>query len=201
MGVAMGATAVAIISSPWGRRSGAHFNPAVTLTFLRLGKIQPADAFFYVLFQFLGGVGGVFGSYLLLGRMLSNSAVNFVVTVPGSYGQLPALGAEALISFLTMSGILFTSNSQRLSRFTPLLAGSLVALFIAIESPISGMSMNPARTFASSAIAHNWEGWWVYFVAPPLAMVASSEFFIRTRGLKSVLCEKAGSFWRGSMHL
>src|SRR5689334_18708881 len=47
-GVAMGLTAMAIVYSPWGRRSGAHFNPSVTLTFLRLGKIAPIDAFFYV---------------------------------------------------------------------------------------------------------------------------------------------------------
>jgi aquaporin Z len=48
MGLAMGLTAVGIIYSPWGTRSGAHINPAVTLTFLRLGKVQPWDAFFYV---------------------------------------------------------------------------------------------------------------------------------------------------------
>ena len=52
VGVAMGLTAIAIIYSPWGRRSGAHLNPAVTLTFLRLGKVAPTDAAFYVLAQF-----------------------------------------------------------------------------------------------------------------------------------------------------
>src|SRR5687768_8571623 len=52
MGIAMGATAVLIFLSPWGRRSGAHINPSVTLTFWRLGKIKPEDAAFYVLAQF-----------------------------------------------------------------------------------------------------------------------------------------------------
>ena len=47
MGIAMGLTAVALIYSPWGRRSGAHFNPATTLTFWRLGKIQTRDAIAY----------------------------------------------------------------------------------------------------------------------------------------------------------
>jgi aquaporin Z len=55
MGVAMGLTAVAIIYSPWGQQSGAHLNPAVTLTFLRLGKIARADALFYITAQCLGG--------------------------------------------------------------------------------------------------------------------------------------------------
>ena len=50
MGLAMGLTAIGIVYSPWGKRSGAHINPALTLTFLRLGKIQPWDAFFYVIF-------------------------------------------------------------------------------------------------------------------------------------------------------
>src|ERR1051325_7367080 len=58
-GIAMGLTAIALIYSPWGKQSGAHFNPATTLTFFRLGKIEPWDAFFYVLAQFLGGTAGV----------------------------------------------------------------------------------------------------------------------------------------------
>src|ERR1043166_4702468 len=59
MGLAMGSTAVAIIFSPLGKRSGAHFNPAVTLTFFRLGKIAAWDTAFYTVFQFAGGVAGV----------------------------------------------------------------------------------------------------------------------------------------------
>ena len=66
MGTAMGLTAIAIIFSPFGKRSGAHFNPAVTLTFLRLGKITPWDAAFYMFFQFAGGVIGVVLASVLL---------------------------------------------------------------------------------------------------------------------------------------
>src|ERR1043166_695405 len=70
MGIAMVSTAVAIICSPLGKRSGAHFNPAVTLAFLRLGKIQPSDACFYIFFQFIGGIAGVMISYLVLEGLL-----------------------------------------------------------------------------------------------------------------------------------
>jgi aquaporin Z len=59
MGMAMGLTAVGILYSPWGQQSGGHLNPAVTLTFLRLGKISPWDALFYIGAQFLGGIAGV----------------------------------------------------------------------------------------------------------------------------------------------
>ena len=181
MGVAMGSTAICIITSGWGRRSGAHFNPAVTLTFLRLGKIKVNDALFYILFQFLGSTAGVTLSWVVLGDLLEDSAVNFVATVPGSFGVGAAFVAEVIISFLMMTMILFTSNNARLSRLTPFIAGTLIAFYIAVESPVSGMSMNPARTFASAVVAGEWSGWWIYFAAPTIAMLAAAEFFIRTR--------------------
>jgi aquaporin Z len=190
MGISMGSTAVAIICSPFGKRSGAHFNPAVTLTFLRLKKIAHVDAIFYIVFQFAGGVAGVLISWFILGKLLADSAVNFVITVPGSYGVGTAFVAEVIISFLMMTMILFTSNSARIARLTPFFAGTLVAFYISVENPLSGMSMNPARTFASASVANVWTGWWVYFIAPPIAMLAASELFVRTRGLKAVLCAK-----------
>lgn len=190
MGVAMGATATAIICSPWGKRSGAHYNPVVSLTFLRLGKIAPADAAFYIGFQFIGGVVGVLLAWVLFGNLLADSAVNFAVTVPGPNGVAAAFAAEVVIAFLMMTMILWTSNSTRWSRFTPYFAGFFVAVYIAVESPISGMSMNPARTFSSAAVSGTWTAWWIYFVAPALAMLAAAEVFVRARGLKSVLCAK-----------
>ena len=185
MGVAMGATAIFIITSPWGKRSGAHFNPAVTLTFLRLGKIHVVDAVFYIIFQFIGGLAGVLMSWMLLGRLLADASVNFVVTSPGMYGLGVAFAAETAMSFVLMTTVLVTSNSVRFARLTPVAVAILVALFIAGENPVSGMSMNPARTFASAVVAGNWNGWWIYFTAPPLAMIAAAELFVRVRGLKS----------------
>lgn len=190
MGIAMGTTATAIICSPWGKRSGAHYNPVVTLTFLRLGKIAPADAAFYIAFQFAGGVVGVFVAWLMFGNLLADSAVNFAVTVPGKYGAAAAFAAEVVIAFVLMTMILWTSNSKRWSRFTPYFAGLFVAFYIAVESPISGMSMNPARTFSSAAVSGTWTAWWIYFAAPPLAMLTAAEVFVRARGLKSVYCAK-----------
>lgn len=190
MGIAMGSTAVAIICSPWGKRSGAHFNPAVTLTFLRLGKIGGVDAAAYIASQFIGGIIGVLLASALLGDLLADGAVNFVATVPGRFGVGAAFAAEVIISFVMMSMILFTSNNRRMSSWTPILAGILVAVFIMFESPVSGMSMNPARTFASGLASGTWTAAWIYFIAPPIAMLAASELFIRTQGLRSVFCAK-----------
>lgn len=190
MAVVMGVTAVCIIRSPWGMRSGAHFNPSITLTFLRLGKIARWDAAFYIVSQFVGGLAGVFLARLALGDLLADKAVNYVATVPGKYGVGAAFLAEVIISFFMMTMILCTSNSARLARLTPYLAGAMVAIYISTESTISGTSLNPARTFASAVFAGKWTGLWIYFIAPPIAMLAAAEFFVRRRGLRDVLCAK-----------
>src|SRR5258707_8738326 len=86
IGLAMGLTAIGLIYSPWGQQSGAHMNPATTLTFLRLGKVRPWDAAFYIAAQFIGGVCGVLFSKLLLGAVIAHPSVNYVTTVPGLAG-------------------------------------------------------------------------------------------------------------------
>src|SRR5918911_1369030 len=139
MGAAMGLTNVLLVYSPWGMRSGAHNNPAVTLTFYRLGKVKAADALFYILAQFAGGVAGVVAASFLFGELLADAKVRYVVTVPGSLGVAAAFAAEVFISFLLMSVVLRASNHARLARWTGLLAGALVALLIRGEGPPSGV--------------------------------------------------------------
>jgi aquaporin Z len=177
MGLAMGLTGIAIIYSPWGKRSGAHLNPSVTLTFWRRGKVPPEDAFFYITAQFVGAVAGVRIAAAALPMLLSDPAVDYVVTRPGEWGLAPAFLAELVISFAMMSVILRVTNHSRLAPFTGLFAGALVALYIVVEAPLSGMSMNPARTFGSAASAQYWPHLWLYFLAPPLGMMLASELY------------------------
>ncbi len=186
----MGLTAIGIVYSHWGKQSGAHLNPSVTLTFLRLGKILPWDAGFYIGAQFLGGASAVALLSLLLGPYLSHSAVNYAATVPGRLGVAGALGSEFAISFLLMILVLGLISSGRLSRYTGFFVGAAIALFISVESPLSGMSMNPARTFSSALSADVWTGLWVYFIAPPVGMLAAAELFRWTRGSSSGACAK-----------
>lgn len=190
MGLAMGMTAVAIIYSPWGKQSGAHFNPAVTLTFFRLGKIAAADALFYVLAQFAGGVAGVLIAVLIVGMAIGHPAVNYVATIPGGNGAGVAFIAELAITFILMSVVLQISNRTQIARFTGMGAGALVALYIAFEAPLSGMSMNPARTFASALPGNIWTALWVYLTAPLIGMMLAAEFYLRTRGSQAVFCAK-----------
>jgi aquaporin Z len=190
MGCAMGGTAVALIYSPWGKQSGAHINPATTLTFLRLSKMQMDDAVGYIAAQFAGGLIGAGIAAFALASWISHPAVNYVVTVPGATGTWAALAAEIAIAFILMTIILHVSNKPRLHKLTGLCAGILVAVYITFEAPISGMSMNPARTFASAVPARQWADLWIYFTAPLIGMLTAAELYLRTNGASRIGCAK-----------
>jgi aquaporin Z len=192
IGIAMGLTAIAIIYSPWGKRSGAHINPAVTLTFWRLKKIETWDALCYIVAQCIGGWLGLLIAAVLLGSAIADPTVNYVVTIPGRQGDLVAFLAEFAISFGLMTLVLNVSNQMRMSQYTGICAGILVALYITFEAPISGMSMNPARTLASALPAQVWQSIWIYFTAPPLGMLLAAEVYLRQGKKKrqSQLCCK-----------
>jgi aquaporin Z len=190
MGIAMGTTAVLIIHSPIGKRSGAHFNPAITLTYLRLGKIRLLDACAYVVFQFLGGIFGVGISALLFGPALAHPAVNYAVTVPGLGGPPAAFAAELFMATLLMAVVLYSSNRPSLATKTSYLVGFLISLYILFFAPISGFSINPARTIGSAVFAHLYTSLWIYFTAPLLGMLLSAEVYSRSQGRGRILCAK-----------
>ena len=182
MGLAMGLTVITLVYSPWGKRSGAHLNPAVTLTFWRLGKVKSADACFYIAAQFIGAAFGVRLSAALWPSELGHPAVHFVTTLPGHLGVSGAFAAEFAISFGLMSVVLRVSTQSRLAGYTGLCAGALVLTYISLEAPLSGMSMNPARTLASALGGQVWTALWLYFTAPPLAMLVAAQVFLWQRG-------------------
>ena len=189
MGLAMGLTAVALIYSPWGRRSGAHLNPVVTLAFWRMGKIAGWDATFYVVAQFLGGLTGVLAARAWLGGRVADPAVHYAATIPGPAGPLLAFGAEIAIAFMLMLVVLIVSNSRQ-QAFTGLCAGALVATFITIEAPLSGMSMNPARTLASAVPAGTFTALWVYFTGPLIGMFLAGDVYLAAARGRAAVCAK-----------
>lgn len=189
MGLAMGSTAAALIYSPIGRRSGAHFNPAVTLTFFHLGKVRGRDLGGYVAAQFIGGTIGVGLSAAAFGARLRDPAVHYVVTRPGG-ALAAAFVAEVAITFVLLSVVLRVANHPRAMRWAGVCAGTLVWFYITFEAPISGMSMNPARSLASALWARDWTAIWIFFLAPPLGMLAAAEWFRRTRRTGAGYCAK-----------
>ncbi len=190
MGIAMGATGVVNVYSPWGRRSGAHLNPSFTLAFYRLGKVARRDAAGYIAGQFAGALAGTGLAVLLWRGWLADPTVNFVATVPGRWGTDIAFVAELGISFLLMLTVLLLLSRPKLARFTGVCCGALVALYIAVEAPLSGMSMNPARTVGSAVYAHLWTAWWLYFLAPPLGMLLAVELLRGRRAVREQMCAK-----------
>ena len=179
MGLAMRLTAVANIYSPWGRRSGSHLNPATTLAFWSLGRIAGRDAVGYMVAQFAGGLFGIGAAAVLLGDRLIETPISAAATVPGPAGAFVAFGAEFAMTFVLLSLVLRVSATPRLAPGTGVIVGLTVAAFITFEDPLSGMSLNPARTLASAVAGHKWTALWVYFTAPPLGMLAAAWLFVR----------------------
>ena len=189
MGIVIGATVVALIMSPWGKQSGGHFNPAMTFAFYRMGKVARWDALFYVVAQFAGATTGVGMATFLLRGAPGDGAVRYAATA-GAYGAGVAFAAELAISFLLMITVLLAGHHPRLAPYTPYLVGSLYAVNITFETPLSGMSMNPARTFGPAAYGGYWHALWIYFVAPTLGMLAAAEVFLWTRRGTPSYCAK-----------
>ena len=194
MGIAMGVTVLGIVVSPWGRRSGAHINPAFTITFWRLGKVAHWDAVLYIGAQFVGGLAGVLLMIPVLGRPFTQAPVRYVVTVPGPDGVAAAFVGELLIAMVTMAVVLTLGSRPRLAPWTPYAVAVLVASWVTFESPYSGFGMNPARTVASALPADDWSAVWLYIVSPLAGMLAAAQVFLWTGGFASTelrgLCAK-----------
>ena len=188
-GLGIGAVAVALIYSPSGRRTGPHLNPAVTLAFLRLGKVKPWDACFYVLAQLAGGIAGVAVASAVIGGSFRHPPVRGIVTLPGSRGEAVAFAAEATIAFVLITVVLLIASRPVVARYTGLCAGALLAVFFLVEHPLSGTSLNPARTLAAAIGEREWRALWIYFLAPPLGMLLAAEVHMRL-GLAPVPCAK-----------
>ena len=187
--LAVAATIIAIIMSSWGKQSSGNMNPAMTLAFYRLGNISRWDALFYTAAQFLGATSGVaIGTFLLRGAP-GNGEVRYAVTA-GAYGPTVAFVAERIISFLLMITVLLLTNHKKVAPYTPYFVGLLYAVNITFETPLSGMSMNPARTFGPAAYARYWHAVWIYFVAPTLGMLLAAAVFLRARHGRLPYCAK-----------
>jgi aquaporin Z len=185
-GIVFAGTATAIVYSPLGRRSGGHINPAVTGAFLRLGKIAPRSAAGYWAAQFAGALAGALIVRAIWGRLAVQ--VHVGATVPGPRGVLVAVVAEAVGTFLLLTLILLFVDRPRLQRFTPAAAGLLVAFLVFVEAPVSGTSLNPARTLGPALVAGDYRGLWAYFVGPVAGALCATWVYLR--GHRQVRCGK-----------
>ena len=196
IGAAMGLTAVFLIYSNWGKHSGAHMNPAVTLANYVLNRISLRDAAGYILFQAIGAsIAMLFLKYFFQ-NYLSDTSVNYIVTQPGKAGVAVAAMAEFIMSFLIFLTIMIVSNS-RLEKYAGHFAGALVFIFITVEAPLSGMSINPARSLGSAVAAGNWGSFWLYIISPVAGMLISAYIFRSWYFNKKGECKTMNCFMNG----
>ena len=109
---------------------------------------------------------------------LTASPVNYAVTVPGKYGIAAAALTEYIIAFIMMTMVLFTSEHKTLKKYTRIIAGCFVCIYVIVAGPISGFGMNPARSFASAFPAHTYTAFWIYMFIPFAGMLSAAELFL-----------------------
>jgi aquaporin NIP len=161
-----------------GEVSGAHFNPAVTLSFSLAGLFPRSEVIPYLTAQLLGAVvaSGVL-------RLLFPEAVTLGETEPaGSVMQTFVL--ELILTFFLMFVILQVSTgSKEMGTMAGLAIGMVVLLEAAFAGPITGASMNPARSFGPALLTLKFENLWVYFLAPTMgAFLSVGAWWIIRRG-------------------
>jgi aquaporin Z len=175
-GVLFAGGATAVVLSPIGQRSGGHLNPAVTLAFWWQGRITGSDATAYIVAQVLGAILGV--AVVAAAAFPAARSVQLGLTTPGNGFSLPVVFlAELGATFLLLMVILMSLHHQRFAPRTPFFAGTLVALLVFIEAPISGTSLNPARSFAPALLVEHFSDQWIYLIAPLLGALLAVKVF------------------------
>lgn len=165
-GFLFGTTGALIALSPLGKESGAHINPAVTLSFWLMRKLRADVALGYVFAQLAGAVAGALP--LLAWREMGRSVGYGATLVGGGYGVGSALLGETACTFVLVFGLFFFLQHPRVRAFTPALFPFLYAVMVFVEAPLSGTSTNPARSLGPAVISGAWQGWWLYWLGPLL---------------------------------
>lgn len=163
-GFLFGSVGATIALSPIGKTSGAHLNPIVTMGFWLAGKLTGRTAIGYVIAQFCGAVLGCLP--LLLWGQIGRS-ISYGVTVPGKGYSIPiVILGEVITTFCVISGLCLFLAFHRLRPYTPAMIPCLFAIMVPLEASVSGVSVNPARSFGPSVISGVWDGWWIYWIGP-----------------------------------
>lgn len=176
--VAPGLMVLAIILF-MGKVSGAHLNPVVSIAFALRSDFPWRRVPGYIVVQLVGATVAA----LLLKLIINVSAVYGSNYPAHGYSSGAAFGMEALLTLGLVSVILGTaSGAQNIGIFGALGVGAYIALAGLWGSPISGASMNPARTFGPDLVAGNWTSYWVYVAGPLVGAVVAVAFAFVLRG-------------------
>ena len=159
---------VTIMVYAFGNLSGAHINPAVTIAFATTDRFERRLLLGYLLAQV---AGALLASFVLHGLFPDNEYLG--TTLPyGSWQQSFVL--EVILSYFLMLVILFVSQNKSVTQFTGLAVGATVALEALFAGPITGASMNPARSLAPALVSGHTEYLWLYLLAPVVGALLAS---------------------------
>lgn len=170
-GFLFGCVGASIAVSAVGKESGAHINPAVTLGFWLMQKLDARTATAYVFAQLVGAIAGTL-PLLAWGSM--GRSVAFGAALPGEgYTMTRVLMGEAITTFALIAGLCIFIGFRRLRPFTPLLMPFLYGAMVPLEAAVSGTSTNPARAFGPALVSGRWDGWWIYWAGPFIGTLAA----------------------------
>ncbi|XP_078177108.1 aquaporin NIP1-1-like [Carex rostrata] len=175
-----------------GHISGAHFNPAVSIAFATCGRFPWRQVPPYIIAQVLGSILASGTLWLLFGQKHEH----FPGTMPTG-SDVQSLVVEFIISFYLMfviSGV--ATDNRAIGELAGLAVGATILLNVFIGGPISGASMNPARSLGPAIIQHRYKSIWVYIVGPICGTIAGAWAYNLIRFTKKPLREltKSSSF-------
>ncbi|HEU5415817.1 MAG TPA: aquaporin [Candidatus Angelobacter sp.] len=172
-GLVLGGAGSLVAITPLGRLSGAHLNPAISLGFFMLGRMQLQDLLGYVVAQTAGASLGAWTGQLAFRGLASG--VRDALNQPGRLvGPQAATAAEAVATF-ALAAVVFSMVSRRsLARWTPLVVVGVVAVIVWLDGNFSGASLNPARSFGPALITADWHLFWIYAIGPCSGAIAAA---------------------------
>ncbi len=160
--------AIGLMVYAFGHVSGAHINPAVTIPMIITKKIGIADGIGYIVFQIIGAIAAAFTLKAILPEL--GAKVNFGTQSPGDLinsSAMSAVGLEAIFTFFLVTVIFMTAvHKKAAAGIHGLSIGGMVFLLHLVGVPLTGASMNPARTLGPAIASGFWELHWVYWVGP-----------------------------------
>jgi len=176
--IAPGAAVMAMIYA-WGPLSGLHINPSVTFAFASRRVFPMNWVVPYWVVQFAGAICAAWFLQVMFGNVSAGS--NYPIAKPG--GDWRSLVMETVLTAILVSIILNTATGGRsIGHNAAIAVGSTVALLGLFASPISGASMNPARTLGPDIVSTDFTGWWVYIAGPVLGAAIAVVIITAVRG-------------------
>lgn len=166
----------AIIYATW-HISGAHLNPAITVTQAITGHIEPLTALGYIVSQLLGSLGGaIILKFLFVG--VTAQAFLGDVQVGPNISPITAVVAEAVFTFM-LTWIFYGAcvAKKSASGFGGLAVGFLLGAAVLVIGQISGAALNPARSFGPAFISMHWTNHFIYWIGPLLGAIMSGVLY------------------------